>query len=237
MRALLVCILLTACHKAKAPDPVAEAQKNVADAIKEQAFRDLQNDVFLLRAQLAMLPIPVGRANAALYTCERLSLAQKEVADDARAQALIGEADSLCAYRAPLAAAAARLSNPPTPDAKSDCAGVRDVINRVGAKYRNDAEVTALVAKFKSGCPKTRVFVTRSERSYASSAPSQPDPRAQREACRKRCDDAAFSCRVSCTYCNGCTSDKTQEWCTTTCNTCRQGCEQNEKFCQVQCGD
>jgi hypothetical protein len=238
MRGLLIFILLAACHKSKAPDPVAAAEKTVADAIKDQALRDLQNDVILLRAQLSALTIPIGRANAALYTCDRLALAQKEVADDARAQALIGEADSLCAYKAPLAAAEARLSstNEAKSDAKSDCGSIRDVVNRVGAKYRNDPQVTALVARFKSGCPKTKLFVVRSERSYAPSAPSQPDPRAQRDACKRRCDDAAFSCRGSCSYCYGCTTDKTQEWCTSTCNTCKQGCEQNEKFCQAQCG-
>jgi hypothetical protein len=233
MRWILCLFVLSACHKSKAPDPVAEAQKLVIDQIKEQAFRDLQNDVMQLRLQLATVPIPVGRAGAALYICDRLALAQKEVADDARAQALIGEADSLCAYRAPLAAAEARLTST---EAKPDCASTRDLFNRVGVKYRNDAQVAALVAKFKSGCPKIRLFVTHVERSYTSSAPSQPDPRAQRDACKKRCDDAAFSCRGSCSYCYGCTTDRTQEWCTQTCNTCKQGCEQNEKFCQAQCG-
>ena len=192
-------------------------------------MRDLQTDVALLKTQLAVMPIPASRANAALYTCDRLALAQKELTQDANAQSLLGEADSLCAYKAPLAAAGARLA-----EGKPDCLGLRDVLGRVGVKYRNDAQVEAVVTTFKGSCPKVRLFAARS--SSRSTSPSAPDTSGQRDACKKRCDDAAFSCRSSCQYCGSCTTDKTWEWCNATCNNCKQGCEQNEKFCQSACG-
>jgi hypothetical protein len=249
MRALFCFVLLLiACKKQKpAEEVVAVAVAAAADAVKEQAFRDLQNDVLLLRAQLqavtgVVAALPQGRANTALYTCDRVAIAGRQLADDARAQSLIGEADALCAYKAPLAAAlervaaieAARAAGQNLKTAPPECTQLRDALNRVGAKYKNDPQVVALVTRFKSECPRMRS--ERSAAASSSSAPAGPDPRAQRDACKKRCDDAAFECRSRCQYCGTCTSDKTWEWCNATCNSCRQGCEQNERFCQSSCG-
>ena len=257
----LGCLLaLAACKKATpppAPTPPATADI-AADAVKEQALRDLQNDIILIKAQLAALtPIALGAAakpavhveirpvqiNTAIYLCDRLAIASRELADDARAQPLLGEADALCAYQVPLAAGEHKLvalettrgAEPPPKSAPSDCGPIRDALARVGAKYKNDAKLADLVRRFKTDCPRMRLASpARVERTYAS-APA-PDLSAQRDACRKRCDDAAFDCRSRCQYCGSCTSDKTWEWCNATCNNCRQGCEQNERFCQASCG-
>jgi hypothetical protein len=249
MRWLLI-LSLCACHKPKPPSTEAAV---AVEGVKDQAFRDLQNDVQLLRAQLMMVStaanaagatqpnaaaVPRGRAQAALYTCDRLAIAQKQLAEDARAQALLGEADALCAYRAPLLLVDEKLSAlDGSADApKSECLAVRDLFGRVGQKYKNDAQVVAAQARFKIGCPKIKLVVHVERSSFSSSAPTGPDPRAQRDACKKRCDDAAFDCRSRCQYCGSCTTDKTWDWCNATCNSCRQGCEQNERFCQSSCG-
>jgi hypothetical protein len=247
-------LLLAACSRSAAPE-ADKLAATVGDALKEQAFKDLQNDIALLKMQLGALTQVVAagvnappvkeraaRASAALYTCDRLALASKELSDDARAQAMLGEADSLCAYQAPLAASGIRLAAltsvvpaEPVKIAPADCGPIRDALNRVGAKYKNDPKLAELVQQFKAQCPKMRLGASRPERSYAT-APSGPNLDAQRSECKRRCDDAAFSCRASCSYCGSCTTDKTWEWCNATCNTCRQGCEQNEKFCKASCG-
>jgi hypothetical protein len=257
---LLCALALVGCKKATpppAPTPPAAADI-AADAVKEQALRDLQNDIILIKAQLAALtPIALGAAakpavhveirpvqiNTAIYLCDRLAIASRELADDARAQPLLGEADALCAYQVPLAAGEHKLaalettrgSEPPPKSAPSDCGPIRDALARVGAKYKNDGKLADLVRRFKTDCPRMRLASpSRVERTYAS-APA-PDLSAQRDACRKRCDDAAFDCRSRCQYCGSCTTDKTWEWCNATCNNCKQGCEQNERFCQASCG-
>jgi hypothetical protein len=257
----LACALaLAACKKPEPPGEAARAATlaGIADAVKEQALRDLQNDVVLLKAQLGVVtamataaaaekpPARAGRVDAALYTCERLALAGRELADDARAQALLGEADALCAYQAPMAAGelklaalqATRGAEPPPKSAPADCGPIRDALNKVGAKYRNDSKIVELFGRFKTDCPRMRLFATaRAERpSSSGGGSSAPDPRVQRDACKKRCDDASFDCRSRCMYCGSCTSDKTWEWCNATCNSCKQGCEQNERFCQSSCG-
>lgn len=248
----LAAIAPSGCGK-KPPAEGKSPETLVADALKEQAITDLKNDIALVKMQLGALtqlaaagaldaPTRAKRASAALYTCDRLAIASKELAEDAGAQALLGEADALCAYQAPLAAgelklAALTTTMPAEPPkiAPADCGPIRDALNRIGAKYKNDAKLAELVAKFKTQCPRMRLGAARPERSYATS-PSGPNLDAQRSECKRRCDDAAFSCRASCSYCGSCTSDKTWEWCNQTCNTCRQGCEQNEKFCKASCG-
>ena len=222
----LGCLLaLAACKKATPPPaPAPPAAADIAaDAVKEQALRDLQNDVILIKAQLAALtPIAVGAASkpavhveirpvqlsTAIYLCDRLAIASRELADEARAQPLLGEADALCAYQVPLAAGerklaaleTARGAEPPPRSAPADCGPIRDALVRVGAKYKNDAKLAALVQRFKTDCPRMRLAsASRVERSYSS--PPAPDMSAQRDACRKRCDDAAFDCRSRCQYC------------------------------------
>lgn len=48
---------------------------------------------------------------------------------------------------------------------------------------------------------------------------------------------ASFDCRARCQYCGSCTTDKTWDQCNAICNGCKQGCEQNERFCQAACGN
>src|SRR5438067_709486 len=150
-------IALVGCHKAPPSAPAPSAAAYVNDALEEQALKDLQNDLVLVRMQLAALaPLAqltaaqrAGRVNAALYTCERLALAGRELADDAAAQPALGEADALCAYQVPLAAGEHKLAaleqahagEPAPRSAPADCGPVRDALNRVGAKYRNDAHL------------------------------------------------------------------------------------------------
>jgi hypothetical protein len=262
---LLTVIALPTCHrKAPAPDPGAVALAESSDAIKEQALKDLQSDVLTLRTQLSIVSVLAqaaqaktaatgaapkpGKIDAALYTCERVALASRALADDARAQSLLGEADSMCAYQAPLAAGEQRLSvleartgGDAPRSAPADCGAIRDALTRVGQKYKTDAKLAELIRRFKTDCPHVRLGGggTRVERasfsgssSSSGSASRGPDP----EACRRRCDDTAFSCRAGCQYCGSCTNDKTWEWCNATCNSCKQGCEQNEKFCKASCG-
>ena len=259
-------LALAACRKAPPPthsSPAAQAAAAAAavdDVVKAQALKDLQNDIILIKAQLAALtPIALAGAgksttvnvsirpvevNTSVYLCDRLAIASREVAGEASAQALLGEADSLCSYQVPLIASERRLvavetargAEAPPKTAPPDCGAIRDALARVGAKYKSDAKLGDLVKRFKTECPRMRLATpVRAERSYSSSAPTV-NLSAQRDACRKRCDDASFDCRSRCQYCGSCTTDKTWEWCNATCNNCRQGCEQNERFCQASCG-
>jgi hypothetical protein len=253
-------LAFAACRQAPPPAPVdtAQAAAAVDDVVKAQALKDLQNDIILIKAQLAALtPIALAgksttvnvsirpvQVNTSIYLCDRLAIASRELAGDVNAQALLGEADSLCSYQVPLAASERRLvavetargAEAPPKTAPPDCGAIRDVLARVGAKYKDDAKLGDLVKRFKTECPRMRLASpVRAERSYSSSAPTV-NLSAQRDACRKRCDDASFDCRSRCQYCGSCTTDKTWEWCNATCNNCRQGCEQNERFCQASCG-
>src|SRR5262249_55522337 len=128
-RCRFVCwtLALAACRKAPPPasNNAAVIATAVSDVVKEQALKDLQNDIVLIKAQLAALtPIALAGAakspavnvsihpvqvNTAIYLCDRLAVASRELADDARAQPLLGEADALCAYQVPLAAGERRL--------------------------------------------------------------------------------------------------------------------------------
>jgi hypothetical protein len=58
---------------------------------------------------------------------------------------------------------------------------------------------------------------------------------AESRECDNACDSAQFSCWSSCQYCGSCVTSMTWEECNRICNTCRQGCEQNELFCNRQC--
>jgi hypothetical protein len=267
-RILVLALALAGCHRKAAtsvtpPPPVVPV--TAADAVREQALLDLQNDLIMLRAQLGVManqliaaapptgagagasasPHAAAKAGAALYTCERLQIAGRALADDARAQSALGEADALCSYHAPLIAGEQQLAalesahGAEAPrSAPSDCGPIRDALGRVGAKYKNDARLADLIKRFKSDCPHMRLAAARAERAAPSSSRGGPavDFTAQRDACRRRCDDASFECRSRCQYCGSCTSDKTSDWCEATCNNCRQGCEQNERFCQAGCG-
>jgi hypothetical protein len=262
-RFLCLSLALVACHKAPLPatsTSTGPAAPSVEDVLKELALRDLQNDIVLIKAQLAALtPLAtaaVGKSSTVtvnirpvqvsttLYLCDRLAVASHELADDARAQPLLGEADALCAFQVPLAVGERRLfalestrgADAPPKTLPPDCTPVRDALLRVGAKYKNDPKLAELIKRFKIDCPRLRLAsAARPERAVAS-AGSTVDLSAQQNACRKRCDDASFRCRAGCQYCGSCTSDKTWEWCNATCNNCRQGCEQNERFCQASCG-
>jgi hypothetical protein len=257
--ALLSTFTIPTCHKKVPPPPEPGALLVAAgvDEIREQALRDLQGDVLLLRTQLAVVsavqlapgkiatPGPAAKIDAALYTCDRVALASRALNGEARAQSLLGDADTLCGYQVPLAASQRRLvaleAMPVagTRAATADCGPIRDAIARVSVKYRTDEQVADLLRRFKAACPHVRlsghpdrVNASSSSSSSSSSAPRGPDP----SECRRRCDDTAFSCRGSCQYCGSCTSDKTWDWCHATCNSCRSSCEQNEKFCRASCG-
>jgi hypothetical protein len=252
--AVAVLLVVGACKKAPAPpSPSSEVAKATADAeqlVRDQALQDLQNDLITLKLQLGVVS-DVAMATAAkttqprssrgaLYTCDRVSVAQRVLADVPRAQAALGEAESLCAYQAPLAAAVEQmnaLDKPAAPVAASatECASLHEVLQRVGEKYRNDGDMTVLVARFKAHCPRAHPFAA----GHASRASSSVSPAAKGqdpEACRQRCKDAAWSCSTSCQYCGSCTNDKTWEWCNQTCNTCKQSCEHSEAFCKASCG-
>src|SRR5438876_301952 len=74
--------------------------------------------------------------------------------------------------------------------------------------------------------------------SRGGSSSRGPDPSQQRSECRTRCDRAAWDCSSRCQYCGGCpTGTMTWDQCNNTCNSCRQGCDQNERFCKAACGD
>src|SRR5579864_9589751 len=86
--ALLALLALAACHKKAEPDPRADVIAQANDAVHAQALKDLQSDLILVRAQLAMIaqPPPPGHARdhaavaqTALYTCERLAIASKQI--------------------------------------------------------------------------------------------------------------------------------------------------------------
>jgi hypothetical protein len=109
------------------------------------------------------------------------------------------------------------------------------VLQRVGEKYRNDGDMTVLVARFKAHCPHLHPFAA-AHAARASSSVGAVAKEPDHEACRKRCEDAAWSCNTSCPYCGSCTTDKTWEWCNQTCSTCKQSCEHSLASCKAVCG-
>ncbi len=79
-------------------------------------------------------------------------------------------------------------------------------------------------------------------KSKSRSRSTRSRPRAPRRncsneesACNSKCDDAQFSCWSGCQYCGSCVTSMTSEECNRICNTCRDGCERNEKFCEATC--
>src|SRR5215470_19280498 len=87
-------LALAACRKAPSPAPTdtaAQAEAAASDVVKAQALKDLQNDIVLIKAQLAALtPIALGGAgksttvnvqirplqvNTAIYLCDRMAIA------------------------------------------------------------------------------------------------------------------------------------------------------------------
>jgi hypothetical protein len=76
-------------------------------------------------------------------------------------------------------------------------------------------------------------------RSSASDEPGQ-NPfacAATRDHCRFRCDETTRDCSTSCGGCNACTNTEGWDHCRERCATCRQGCEQNGRFCESACED
>ncbi len=65
--------------------------------------------------------------------------------------------------------------------------------------------------------------------------PPARDCSGERSSCRSACDDAEFSCTSRCQYCGSCVTSMTWDECNRICNTCKQGCEQNLKFCESSC--
>jgi hypothetical protein len=222
---------LGACHRAPSPPSGQRVAPEPAlhDPAKAVAVRDLRDALAATRAAIARHESPV-------YAADKLALAARELDGEMNAgvMALLAEAETVYGHDAPVAWADAKLAEAAVhPDVRADdCAAARSMLDRVSAKYKDDAPVLALKQRVKGQCPHVRSsHVTPA----ASNRP--PDRAATRDECRRRCDDAAFDCRASCQYCGSCTTDKTWDQCNAICNTCKQGCEQNERFCRSSCGD
>lgn len=227
-----VTFAVAACHRAPPPSGShVVAEPALADPAKVVAVHDLRESLAAARAAIAKHQSPV-------YATDKLVLAARELdgEKDAGVMALLAEAETVYGHDAPIAWADAKLADAAAHADKrgDDCATARAMLDRVSGKYKDDAATLDIVARVKATCPKVRAHASSSSR--GSSSPSAPDRSAQRDDCRRRCDDAAFSCRASCQYCGSCTTDKTWDQCNNICNTCKQGCEQNERFCQAACG-
>jgi hypothetical protein len=236
----IVLLLIAACHRAPpATGTSVQAEPTLSEPSKAAALRDLRQNIAAVRAAIANQQSPV-------YATDKLLLAARELGGekDDGVLRLLAEAETVYGHDAPVAWADTKLADAAAhPAAKADdCATARQMLDRVSGKYKDDAQVLAIVQRVKASCPRVRSAGgssssggggTRIDRGSSSG----PNRAAQRDDCRRRCDDAAFSCRASCQYCGSCTTDKTWEWCNATCNNCKQGCEQNEKFCRAACGD
>jgi hypothetical protein len=230
------------CHRgAKSAPEAAPAQEVVlADPSRQVVVADLRRDLSAARTAIASQKSPV-------YALDRLEVAARELADekDSGVTKLLAEAETIYGLSGPVAWADTKLkdaeANPPAKGA--DCNAAHDMLNRVSPKFTERSEVQDLVARYHAQCPKVRERAGgrgggswRGGSSSSSSGPSAANQQAQQDACKRRCDDAAWHCRSSCQYCGSCTNDKTWEWCNQTCNTCKQGCEQSEQFCKASCG-
>lgn len=240
-RLLLALLALSACKRSTGPASsssggnTAPVVLNVADPEKKIALRDLQEDLRVARAAIAQGKYPG-------YACERLRVAAAELADqkDQGVLNLLADAESVYGLQGPATWADAKLKDAETnPDSKpGDCSTVKEMLNRISGKFKSDNQVTELVKRYKALCPKERGSRGGGGGARAATGASFEQVRAQqRDDCKRRCDDAAFSCRGSCSTCYGCTTDKTWEWCNQQCSNCKQGCEQNEKFCRAACGE
>src|SRR5579862_3625818 len=143
MRALAVLALLAAgCHRAPpVPGVAPEKTPVLSDPDKQVALRDLQADVAAARAALAAGKNPG-------YACERAAVAARELAGekDEGVLKMLADAETVYGHDAPMAWAEARLKDVEQNGATStvkvtDCASVREMLNRVSVKYQNDFAV------------------------------------------------------------------------------------------------
>jgi hypothetical protein len=237
-RCWIALLLLAACHRAPTAGSKVKAEPTLSEPSKAAALRDLRQELVAARAAIANRQSPV-------YASDKLALAARELGGekDDGVVALLAEAETVYGHDAPVAWADAKLADAAAhPAAKlDDCAVARQMLDRVSGKYKDDAQVLAIVQRVKASCPRQRAGGGSSSGGGGSrvdrGASAAPNRAAQRDDCRRRCDDAAFHCRASCQYCGSCTTDKTWEWCNATCNNCKQGCEQSENFCRAACGD
>jgi hypothetical protein len=235
---LLALVAVAACHRA--PPPPSQrvtAEPALVDQEKAVAVRDLRDSLAATRAA-------VQKGQSPVYAADKLALAARELAGekDPGVLALLAEAETVYGHDAPAAWADAKIKDAEAHADKraDDCATAREMLARVSPKYKEEAGILELQKRVKALCPKVRDRSSRASSSSSGSgggsSSSGPSRAAQRDDCRRRCDDAAFDCRSRCQYCGSCTTDKTWDQCNAICNTCRQGCEQNERFCQSACG-
>lgn len=240
----LAVAVVAGCRRSAAPAPAAVEVEKVAlaDPGKQVVLTDLRRDLSAARTAIASQKSPV-------YALDRLQVAARELEDekDGAVTKLLAEAETIYGLSGPVGWADTKLqdaeANPPAKAA--DCNAAHDMLNRVSPKFSERSEVQDLVARYHAQCPKVRERSAGSRggggfrgssSSGSSSGPSAANQQAQVDACKRRCDDASWHCRSSCAYCSGCTTDKTQEFCTQSCNNCKQGCEQSEGFCKASCG-
>ncbi len=231
---VLVLLALAACHRAPSSSSSrVVAEPVLSDPAKAVAVRDLRESLAAARAAVAKGQSPV-------YAADKLALAARELdgEKDAGVMALLAEAETVYGHDAPVAWATHKLDDAVAHADKrgDDCATARAMLERVSGKYKEDAAVLDVVARVKASCPKVRVARAGARASGGGGGAPGASAGPNREECRRRCDDAAFDCRARCQYCGTCTTDKTWDQCNAICNTCRQGCEQNEGFCRAACG-
>ncbi|HZS41579.1 MAG TPA: hypothetical protein VFF06_32335 [Polyangia bacterium] len=239
MRALLLMMLLASgCRRSSEPASAAVPALALSDPAKQPALRDLVQDLATARAAIAAGKSPV-------YACERLAVAARELAGerDEGVMKLLADAETVYGHEGPMAWAETKIKEAETSsvDVKtSDCATVKEMLNRVSAKFKDEGRVLELVKRYKSLCPRARSgggggsSRGGGSSSSSSSAAAERAQQQQRSDCRNRCDRAAWDCSSRC-QCGGCST--TWEQCNNICNTCRQGCDQNERFCKAACGD
>ena len=231
--AALAAVALAACHRAPTPAARVVAEPVLSDPQKAVAVRDLRDSLAAARAAVAKGQSPV-------YAADKLALAARELdgEKDAGVMALLAEAETVYGHDAPIAWAAHKLDDAAAHADKrvDDCAIARAMLERVSGKYKEDAAVLDVAKRVKASCPKVRASHAGARGGGGGSSASSAAAGPNREECRRRCDDAAFDCRARCQYCGSCTTDKTWDQCNAICNTCRQGCEQNEGFCRAACG-
>jgi hypothetical protein len=249
---IVFAMLLTGCKKAPPAATAGSAAPAAAgiDPDRAVAVDDLKHDLAAARAAIAAGKNPT-------YALDRMQVAAHALADerDDGVLKLLAEAETVYSLQGPVAYAESKLmaiekSAPPDGGAPApkpeDCFAVRDMLNRVGAKFNGRTDVQAIVTRWKAACPKELRRGPRGERGAAgggggysggssSTGASAANLAAQRGECKRRCEDAGFHCRAGCP--SGCTTDKTWEFCNARNQQCRDGCEQNEKFCKVSCGD
>ncbi len=241
----VIAVLLTAAGCKKSPTPSESAPAVAAPAVDPDhaiAVADLQHDLASARAAIAS-----GRNPA--YALDRMQVATRALSDerDDNVLKLLAEAETVYGLQAPVAYAESKLAaieKAAAPDGGAgpraeDCAAVRDMLNRVGGKFKERSDVNSIVARWKASCPKEMRRGPRDRGSSSSSSfsasSSASNAAAHRDDCRRRCEDAGFHCRAGCP--SGCTTDLTWEFCNQRNNSCRDGCEQNEKFCRASCGE